>query len=170
MIQFCRTRRLAQWQTTVCYFPSFNQSRRCIARPGISLAEWLSFSDFLWGQLRAMACFEHFFSFFDPSNNLYWPDYFSIFGHERGILFTGTFLSCNVCSWEEVVEALHSPKAEKFSEVDNIPSERPTNGGRATTAVLTATCQMIWETKEWPKEWTQSLVIPLPKKGSPKQC
>ena len=24
--------------------------------------------------------------------------------------------------------------------------------------------------KEWPKEWTQSLVIPLPKEGNLKQC
>ena len=26
------------------------------------------------------------------------------------------------------------------------------------------------ETKEWPKEWTQLLVIPLPRKGNLKQC
>ena len=31
-------------------------------------------------------------------------------------------------------------------------------------------CQKIFETKEWPKEWTQSLVIPSPKKGNLKQC
>ena len=27
-----------------------------------------------------------------------------------------------------------------------------------------------WETKKWPKEWTQSLVIPLPQKDHLKQC
>ena len=26
------------------------------------------------------------------------------------------------------------------------------------------------ENKKWPKEWTQSLIIPLPKKGNIKQC
>ena len=28
----------------------------------------------------------------------------------------------------------------------------------------------MWETKEWPKEWTQLLVMPLPKKGNLKRC
>ena len=50
--------------------------------------------------------------------------------------------------------------------MDNIPSELLKNEGEATTTVLTAICQKIWETKEW----TQSLVIPLPKKGNLKQC
>ena len=48
--------------------------------------------------------------------------------------------------------------------MDNIPSELLTNRRDAPTTVLTAICQKMWETKEWPKEWTQSLVIPLPKK------
>ena len=61
---------------------------------------------------------------------------------------------------EEVEEAVHT----------HIPSELLKNGGEAKTTVLTAICQKIWETKEWPKEWTQSLVIPLPKKGNHKQC
>ena len=33
----------------------------------------------------------------------------------------------------------------------NIPSELLANEGEATTTVLTAICQKIWETKEWPK-------------------
>ena len=71
---------------------------------------------------------------------------------------------------EEVEMAVRSLKAGKSSEVDNTPSELLKNGGEATTTVLTATCQKIWETKGWPKEWTQSLIIPLPKKGNLKQC
>ena len=31
-------------------------------------------------------------------------------------------------------------------------------------------CKKILETNEWPKEWTKSLAIPLPKKGNFKQC
>jgi len=31
-------------------------------------------------------------------------------------------------------------------------------------------CVAIWETGEWPKEWTFSTFIPLPKKGDLKQC
>ena len=34
----------------------------------------------------------------------------------------------------------------------------------------TVLCQMIWETKKWPKVWTQSLITPLSKKGKLKQC
>ena len=54
--------------------------------------------------------------------------------------------------------------------MDNILSELLKNGGEATTTFMTVICQKIWETKEWPKGWTQSLVIPLPKKGNLKQC
>ena len=53
--------------------------------------------------------------------------------------------------------------------MDNIPSELLKNGGEATTTVLTAICQKIGDTKEWLKQWTQSLVIPLPQKGNLKQ-
>jgi len=31
-------------------------------------------------------------------------------------------------------------------------------------------CVAIWETDEWPEEWTFSTFIPLPKKGDLKQC
>ena len=64
---------------------------------------------------------------------------------------------------EEVEEAVHSLKAGKSPGVDNIPSELLRNGGEATTTVMTAICQTISETKEWPKEWTQLLVILSPK-------
>ena len=52
---------------------------------------------------------------------------------------------------EEVEKSLHSLKAGKSQGVDNIPSELLKNGGEAETIVLTAICQKIWETKEWPK-------------------
>ena len=71
---------------------------------------------------------------------------------------------------DEVVEAVHGLKALTSSRVDNIPSELLKNGGESATTVLTAMCQKIVETKKWPKEWTQSSVIPLPKKGNLKQC
>ena len=66
---------------------------------------------------------------------------------------------------EEFEVAAHSLKAGKSAGVDSIRSVLLKNGGDATTTVLTAICK-IWETKEWPKEWTQSLIIPLPKKGN----
>ena len=69
---------------------------------------------------------------------------------------------------EEVEEAVRSLKAGKSPGVDNIPSELLKNGGEAITPVLTAIRQKMLETKKWPKEWTQSLVIPLPKKQTKK--
>ena len=61
---------------------------------------------------------------------------------------------------EEVEEAVHSlkVKAEKSQGVDNIPSELLMNGDETTT-VLKVMCWKIWETNEWPKEWTKSLII-----------
>ena len=71
---------------------------------------------------------------------------------------------------EEVEEAVRNPRAGKSPGVDNIPSEILKNGGVTATTVLTVMCQKIWKTKNWPKEWTQSFVIPLPQKGYLKQC
>ena len=70
---------------------------------------------------------------------------------------------------EEVEEAMSNLKAGKSPGVHNIPSELLKNGGETTT-VLIVICQKIWEVRKWPKEWTQSLVIPLPQKGHLKQC
>ena len=71
---------------------------------------------------------------------------------------------------EEVEEAVRSLKAGKSPGVDSIPSVLLKNGSEATTTVLTAICKKIWEKKEWPKEWTQSLVLLLLNKWSLKQC
>jgi hypothetical protein len=48
--------------------------------------------------------------------------------------------------------------------VDNIPAELLKYGGADIIDVMRIICQRIWETKKWPAEWSQSLVIPLPKK------
>ena len=71
---------------------------------------------------------------------------------------------------EEVEETVCRLKAGESPGVDNISSELLENGAEATTTVLTAICKKIWEENEWPKKWTQTLVIPLPKKGNLKQC
>ena len=47
---------------------------------------------------------------------------------------------------KEVKEAVHSLNTGKSPGVKNIPFELFKNGGGATTAVLTAICQKIWET------------------------
>ena len=62
---------------------------------------------------------------------------------------------------EQAEEAVRNRRTGKSPGVDNISSELLKNGGETTTTALTAICQKIWETKEWPREWTQSLVKPL---------
>ena len=36
--------------------------------------------------------------------------------------------------------------------------------------VLHSVCQQIWKTQEWPQDWIWSVFIPIPKKGSTKEC
>ena len=70
----------------------------------------------------------------------------------------------------EVEEAVRSLKIGKSPGIDNIPAELWKQGGQESIKVLTHICQKIWETKQWPQKWTQSLVIPIPKKGNSRQC
>mgnify|MGYP006273469667 CR=1 FL=1 len=71
---------------------------------------------------------------------------------------------------EEVEEAIRSLPTGKSPGADNIPAELLKNGGEHLATVITSLCQKIWATKQWPVEWTQSLIIPLPKKGNLRQC
>ena len=36
--------------------------------------------------------------------------------------------------------------------------------------VLYSLCQQIWKTQQWPQDWERSVFIPIPKKGTPKEC
>ena len=36
--------------------------------------------------------------------------------------------------------------------------------------VLHSICQQIWKTQQWPWDWKRSFLIPIPKKGSTKEC
>ena len=36
--------------------------------------------------------------------------------------------------------------------------------------VLHSICQQIWKTQQWPQDWKRSVLIPIPKKGSAKEC
>ena len=70
----------------------------------------------------------------------------------------------------EVEEAVRSLKTGKSPGIDNIPAELWKHGGQEMIKALTYICQRIWETKQWPQKWTQSLIIPIPKKGNSRQC
>ncbi|PZC71182.1 hypothetical protein B5X24_HaOG213934 [Helicoverpa armigera] len=44
------------------------------------------------------------------------------------------------------------------------------NLGQKGTKAITDICNTIWKTGKWPKDWTESVFIPLHKKGSSKDC
>ena len=58
----------------------------------------------------------------------------------------------------------------KATGVENIPIELFINGRTQLIDTITELCQQIWDTKEWPDLWTQSLIILIPKKGNLKKC
>ena len=67
---------------------------------------------------------------------------------------------------EEVEIAVASLKKGKSAGVDNIPAELVQAGGDTMIDVLTAICNRVWRTGEWPTPWTQSLIITLPKRAT----
>ena len=68
-----------------------------------------------------------------------------------------------------VESAVQLLKKGKSSGVDNIPAELAQAGGENVITVLTIICRKIWQTGEWPTQWTQYLVITLSKKGNLQQ-
>ena len=62
----------------------------------------------------------------------------------------------------EVEAAVQSLKKGKSAGVDNIPAEPVQAGGEDVITAFTTICDKIWQTGEWPTQWTQSLVITLP--------
>ena len=61
-------------------------------------------------------------------------------------------------------------KKGKSAKVDNIPAELVQAGAEDVITALTTICNKVWQTREWPTPWNQSLVITLPKKGNLQQC
>ena len=70
----------------------------------------------------------------------------------------------------EVKWALGSTAANKASGSDGIPAELFKILKDDTIKVLHSVCQQIWRTEKWPQEWKRSILIPIPKKGSTKEC
>ena len=58
----------------------------------------------------------------------------------------------------------------KASEGDRIPVELFQILQDDAGKVLHSICQQIWKTQQWPQNWKRSVLIPIPKKGSAKEC
>ena len=71
---------------------------------------------------------------------------------------------------EEVEEAVKFLKKGKAAGIDNIPAELVHAGSKDMIDTLHVICQKVWETGQWPTQWTQSLMITVPKKGNLQQC
>jgi hypothetical protein len=71
---------------------------------------------------------------------------------------------------DEIVDAVKSLKTGKAPGVDNVAAELLIAGGDPVIDVLHTVCNHTWKTGEWPTNWTKSLIITIPKKGSMKQC
>ena len=70
----------------------------------------------------------------------------------------------------EVKWALESITRNKASEGDGIPVELFQILKDDAVKVLHSRYQQIWKTQQWPQDWKRSVFIPIPKKGSTKEC
>ena len=70
----------------------------------------------------------------------------------------------------EVKWALGSITMNKASGGDGIPVELFQIQKDYAVKVLHSICQQIWKTQQQPQDWKRSLFIPIPKKGSAKEC
>ena len=70
----------------------------------------------------------------------------------------------------EVKSALGSITMNKTSGGDGIPAELFQILKDDIVKVLYSICQQIWKTQQWPQCWKRSVFIPIPKKGSAKEC
>ena len=65
---------------------------------------------------------------------------------------------------------LRSTAINKASGCDDIPVELFKFLKDDAIKVLHSLCQQIWKTQQWPQDWKRSILIPIPKKGSTKEC
>jgi len=68
----------------------------------------------------------------------------------------------------EVARAILQTASRKATGPDEVPAELSKQDRQYWTECTEYVA--IWETGEWPEEWTLSTFIPLPKKGDVKQC
>ena len=70
----------------------------------------------------------------------------------------------------EVEWALGSITTNKASGGDGITIELCQILKDDAVKLLHSVWQQIWKTQQWPQDWKRSVFIPIPKKGSPKEC
>ena len=87
-------------------------------------------------------------------------------GNHNGVIthIEPDILECKVKS------AIESITMNKAGGGDGIPAELFQILRDDAVKVLHSICQQIWKTQQWPQDWKRSVFIPVPKKGSAKEC
>ena len=70
----------------------------------------------------------------------------------------------------EVKWGLENITTNKASGGNGIPDELFQILKDDAVKVLHTICQQIWKTQQGPQDWKMSVFIPIPKKGSDKEC
>ena len=65
---------------------------------------------------------------------------------------------------------LESITTNKATGGDRIPAKLFQIIKEDAVKVLHSVCQQIWKPQQWPQVWKRSVFIPIPKKGSTKEC
>lgn len=65
----------------------------------------------------------------------------------------------------EVEEAITHLKANKASGVDEVSAEMIKLLGDEGTRIIHDICNKVWQTGQWPRDWTKSAFVPIHKKG-----
>ena len=78
-------------------------------------------------------------------------------------------LEPDILEWE-VKWVSGSTAITKASGCNEIPAELLRSLKKDAIKVLYSLCQQIWKTQQWPQDWQRSILIPIPKKGSTKEC
>ena len=80
-----------------------------------------------------------------------------------------THLESDILEYE-VKWALGSITMNKASRGDRIPAKLLQILKDDAVKVLHSVCQQIWKTQQWPQDGKRSVFIPIPKKGTAKEC
>ena len=70
----------------------------------------------------------------------------------------------------EVEWAVKELKRNKSPGSDNVSAELIQEGGEATTKIMHKLCNEILRKKKWPSQWTESVLIAIPKKTNSRKC
>jgi len=70
----------------------------------------------------------------------------------------------------ELKWALGSTTDNEATGCDGIPVKLSKTVKDDAIKVLYSICQQIWKTQQWSQDWKRSILIPITKKGSTKEC